>query len=386
MKKTKSYTSKFLRKIKPRKLFDYGYEEPGSVPGTLNISQDATFPQIALIDYNAEQANSIASLSPEACGEYFSTESVSWFDIDGLGNEDFWRRIAIVFNLHPLVLEDIVNVPQQPKIEDYQDRLVIITRMVMPNHNGEGFLSEQVSFVVSKQCLLTVQEGLQQDCFEGIKRRIRVKKGNIRNKGTDYLAYTLWDTIIDGFFPVLEIYSEKIEELEDEVILHPDNHTLAKIYRTRRELLALRRAIWTQRNALNVLIRDRSPLIQDETIIHLRDCYDHAVQIIDIIETYRELTSGLTDIYLSAVGNKMNEVMKLLTVISSIFIPLTFVAGIYGMNFNPEASPLNMPELDWYWGYPFFWLIMIAISTSLIYFFWRKGWFSNTTTPRQRKH
>ncbi len=149
--------------------------------------------------------------------------------------------------------------------------------------------------------------------------------------------------------------------------------------------MALRRAVWSQRNALNVLIRDKSPLIRDETIIHLRDCYDHPVQIIDIIETYRELASGLTDIYLSAVSNKMNEVMKLLTVVSSIFIPLTFVAGIYGMNFNPEASPWNMPELNWYWGYPFFWVMMGVISTGMIYFFWHKGWFGNIATPNRKK-
>ena len=384
-KKTKLASSKILRKIKRRKLFDYSYETPGSVPGTLNISQDAIFPPIDLIDYDSEQAKLIPNLEPEACGEYFHTDSVSWFDIGGLGNEDFWQRIATVFVLHPLVLEDIVNVPQQPKIEDYHNQLVIITKMVLPNPEVEGLRIEQVSFVLGQHYLLTVQEEPKQDCLEPIRQRIKFQKGNIRSKGTDYLAYALWDAIVDGFFPVLEIFSQKIEALEDEVIFNPNNGTLAKIYQAKRELLALRRAIWSQRNALNILIRDKSPLISDETIIYLRDCYDHAVQIIDIIETYRELTSGLTDIYLSAVGNKMNEVMKLLTVISSIFIPLTFVAGIYGMNFNPEASPWNMPELDWYWGYIFFWVVMIVIATAMIYFFWRKGWFSNMATPRRKK-
>ncbi|MDJ0637081.1 MAG: magnesium/cobalt transporter CorA [Xenococcaceae cyanobacterium MO_188.B29] len=385
MKKTKSYYSKITNKIKRRRLFDYSHEQPGSIPGTLNISQDAVAPQIVLIDYNSDQANLISDLTPEACSEHLYTESVSWFDIGGLGNEDFWQRIGIIFKLHPLVLEDIVNIPQQPKIEDYQEQLVIITKMALSNPEGEGFWLEQVSFVVGRHYILTVQEQKGKDCLEPIRQRIRFKKGNIRTKGTDYLAYALWDAIIDGFFPILEIYSQKIEELEDEVLFHPGNNTLAKIYQTRRELLALRRAIWSQRGALNVLIRDRSPLIGDEAVIHLRDCYDHVIQIIDIIETYRELASGLTDIYLSAVGNKMNEVMKLLTVISSIFIPLTFVAGIYGMNFNPEASPWNMPELNWYWGYPFFWLVMIIISIGMIYFFWQKGWFSNISNPNKRK-
>lgn len=383
--KNKFYSSKILKKIKRRKLFDYIYETPGSIPGTLHISQDAIFPPIDLIDYNSEQARLYPNLAPEACGAYFYTDSVSWFNIGGLGNEDFWHRIGTVFSLHPLVLEDIVNVPQQPKIEDYQEQLVIITHMVMPNSEIEVFRLEQVSFVLGQHYLLTVQEEPEQDCLEPIRQRIKFQKGNIRSKGTDYLAYALWDAIVDGFFPVLEIFSQKIEELEDEVIFNPNNGTLAKIYQAKRELLALRRAIWSQRNALNILIRDKSPLISEETIIYLRDCYDHAVQIIDIIETYRELTSGLTDIYLSAVGNKMNEVMKLLTVISSIFIPLTFVAGIYGMNFNPEASPWNMPELNWYWGYIFFWVIMIIIATAMIYFFWRKGWFNNVVSPRRHK-
>ena len=384
-KKTQRSPSKVLRKIKRRKLFNYSYEQPGSIPGTLNISQDAIFPPIALIDYDSKQAKLVTNLAPEACREYFDTESVSWFDIGGLGNEDFWHRIGTVFSLHPLVLEDIVNVPQQPKVEDYQNQLVIITKMVMPNSDGEGFELQQVSFILGKRYLLTVQEEPEKDCLEPIRQRIKFQKGTIRSKGTDYLAYALWDAIVDGFFPVLEIFSQKIEALEDEVIFNPNNKTLAKIYQARRELLALRRAIWSQRNALNILIRDKSSLISEETTIYLRDCYDHAVQIIDIIETYRELTSGLTDIYLSAVSNKMNEVMKLLTVISSIFIPLTFVAGIYGMNFNTEASPWNMPELNWYWGYLFFWVIMIAIATAMIYFFWRKGWFNNVASPHRHK-
>ncbi|MDJ0682998.1 MAG: magnesium/cobalt transporter CorA [Xenococcaceae cyanobacterium MO_167.B52] len=384
MKKTKFYSSRILKKIKRRKLFDYSYEQPGSIPGTLNISQDAIFPNIVLIDYDSTQTNLIPNLAPEACREHLYTDSVSWFDVGGLGNEDFWQRVGTVFGLHPLILEDIVNVPQRPKIEDYPDQLIIITKMVLPNLEGEGFCLEQVSLVVGHKYLLTVQEETERDCFEPIRQRIKFKKGNIRTKGTDYLAYALWDAIIDGFFPLLEIYSEKIEELENEVLFNPSNSTLAKIYQTRRELLALRRAVWSQRNALNVLIRDKSTLISEETIIHLRDCYDHAVQIIDIIETYRELASGLTDIYLSAVSNKMNEVMKLLTVVSSIFIPLTFVAGIYGMNFNPEASPWNMPELNWYWGYPFFWVMMGGIATGMMYFFSRKGWFSNITTPHRK--
>ncbi|MEL6440450.1 MAG: magnesium/cobalt transporter CorA [Cyanobacteria bacterium J06621_8] len=377
MKKISSPRLRIKRKTKQRELFDYGYEQPGSMPGTLNIDHDATAPEIVLIDYTAQQAQLIKNLAPNSCKEYFETDSISWFDIGGFANREFWQQIGRVFSLHPLVLEDIVNVPQPPKIEDYHEQLLIIATMVLPNPDGEGFCSEQVSFILGQQYLLTVQEEPQQDCLDPIRRRIKFNKGTIRNQGADYLAYALWDAIIDGFFPILELYSEKIEELENEVIFNPNRQTIAKIYQTKRELLALRRAIWGQRSALNVLIRDRSSLVGEEAIIHFHDCYDHAVQIIDIIETYRELASGLTDIYLSSISNKMNEVMKLLTVISSIFIPLTFVAGIYGMNFNPEASPWNMPELNSYWGYPIFWLVMLAIASGLIYFFWRQGWFDN---------
>lgn len=358
-------------------LFDYSYEQPGSIPGTLNIEDDAEIPNIVLIDYSSDRAQKTTNLTPEACAEHMTTESVSWVDVKGLGSENILQRLGKVFGLHPLVLEDIVNVPQRPKVEDYPQQLLIITQMVVPKPSGTGFSLEQVSLVVGKNYLLTVQEYPEKDCFRPVRRRIKFNKGSIRNMGADYLAYALWDAIIDGFFPVLEIYGEKIEDLEDEVIFNPSNQSLAKVYQIKRELLALRRAIWPQRNALNTLIRDGSSVINPEILVFLRDCYDHAVQIIDIIETYRELASSLTDIYLSAISNKMNEVMKLLTVISSIFIPLTFIAGIYGMNFNPDISPFNMPELEWYWGYFFCWAIMLATAGSLIYFFWRRGWFEN---------
>ena len=358
-------------------LFDYSYEQPGSIPGTLNIEDDAEIPDIVLIDYSSDRANHKSNLTPEACAKYLNTESVSWVDVKGLGSENILQRLGKVFGLHPLVLEDIVNVPQRPKVEDYPQQLVVITQMVVPKTSGTGFSLEQVSIVVGENYVLTVQEHPEKDCLRPVRRRIKFNKGSIRDMGADYLAYALWDAIIDGFFPVLEIYGEKIEDLEDEVIFNPSNQSLAKVYQIKRELLALRRAIWPQRNALNTLIRDGSSVINPEILVFLRDCYDHTVQIIDIIETYRELASSLTDIYLSAISNKMNEVMKLLTVISSIFIPLTFIAGIYGMNFDPSISPFNMPELEWYWGYPFCWALMLITAGSLVYYFWRKGWFEN---------
>jgi magnesium transporter len=307
------------------------------------------------------------------------TESVSWVDVKGLGSEDVLRRLGQVFGLHALVLEDIVNVPQRPKIEEYHDQLLIIARMVTPKRSG-GFFSEQVSFILGRYYLLTVQEEPDYDSFGPIRERIRTNKGTIRRNGADYLAYALLDSIIDGFFPVLEAYGEQIEDLENEVVENPSRQTLEKIHAVKRELLALRRAIWPQRDAINALIRDGSHLICHEVQIYLRDCYDHAIQVLDMVETYRELAASLMDVYLSSVSNKTNEVMKFLTVVSSIFIPLTFIAGVYGMNFNTEKSPFNMPELDWYWGYVACLVLMAVIAFGLIFFFWRRGWFENFST------
>lgn len=355
---------------------DYFYDEPGSLPGTLAIPEDASPPVISLIDYNEETATRLDVAMPEDCIDYLDTYSVSWVDVKGLGSENILRRLGRVFSLHPLVLEDIVNVPQRPKIEEFEQQLLIIARMVTPKKTG-GFVSEQVSLILGKHYLLTVQEEPDYDCFGPIRERIRTNKGTIRKQGSDYLAYSLLDAIIDGFFPVLEAYGEAIEDLEDEVVRNPTRQTLEKIHAIKRELLALRRAIWPQRDAINALIRDGSNLMSHEVTIYLRDCYDHAIQVLDMVETYRELAASLMDVYLSSVSNKMNEVMKFLTVMSSIFIPLTFIAGIYGMNFNTEKSPWNMPELDWYWGYPLCLALMGLIAFVLVFFFWRRGWFEN---------
>ncbi|MFB8789903.1 MAG: magnesium/cobalt transporter CorA [Potamolinea sp.] len=381
-----SHSSRFAPKQLPDEseidYFDFYYDQARE-PGTLTINKNAPHPEITLIDYSEKERTRVQLKEPEDCIPHLDTESISWVDVCGLGNEDIWRRLGKVFQLHPLVLEDIVNVPQRPKVEDYENHLVIISQMVMLKENGTGFWTEQVSLILGKHYLLTVQEEPTRDCFQPVRDRIRTAKGSIRKQGADYLTYTLLDAIIDGFFPVLETYGERIEDLEDEVVMTPTRRTLEKIYNIKRELLALRRAIWPLRDSINSLIRDESPLISSEVHVYLRDCYDHTVQVMDLVETYRELTSGLMDVYLSSVGNKMNEIMKLLTVVSSIFIPLTFIAGVYGMNFNTEKSPWNMPELNWYWGYPFCIALMLATAGGLVYFFWRRGWFENFSTIKK---
>ncbi|XZN92548.1 MAG: magnesium/cobalt transporter CorA [Microcoleus sp.] len=374
---TSSGVGKQIKDDEDDSYVDYFYDDPGAPPGTLDLEPGAPPPDIVLIDYSEATATRSKLVNPQEAAAYLDTDSVSWVDMLGLGNKETWRQMGQIFNLHLMTQEDVVNVPQRPKVVDYEDHLLIIAWMVMIQPNSYNFHKEQVSLILGKHYLLTVQEEPDYDCFDPVRDRIRKGQGSIRKHGADYLAYTLLDSIIDGFFPVLEVYGELIEELEDEVVVKPTRKTLEKIYKIRRELLTLRRAIWPQRDAINALIRDSSDLISPEVRIYLRDCYDHTVQVMDMVETYRELASGLMDVYLSSVGNKMNEIMKLLTVISSIFIPLTFVVGVYGMNFNTEKSPLNMPELNWYFGYPLCWGLMVTIASSLVYFFWRRGWFEN---------
>lgn len=371
----------------------YNFHPPGTVPGTLSILESSAPPRLILIDYNATEALRRQLTQAQDCAPFLDSASVSWIDVQGLGCADTFRQLGQVFGLHTLVLEDVVNVPQRPKVEEYGEQLLVVTQMsTLPSSKSspparQAFLPspmiEQVSFVLGRNYLLTVQEEPLNDCFGPVRDRIHYDRGSIRQRGADYLLYALLDSIVDGFFPILEVYGEQIEALEDEVIANPSPKTLAQIHRIKRDLLTLRRTIWPQRELLATLTRDGCPLISSDVQIYLRDCYDHAVQVLDMVETYRELAASLMDVYLSAVSNRMNEVMKTLTVISTIFIPLTFIAGIYGMNFNPQSSPWNMPELGWYWGYPLVWGVMIAIALSLMFFFWRRGWFKDFSMVRR---
>jgi magnesium transporter len=356
-------------------FYDFNHPEPGSLPGTLIIDADASIPNIFLIDYNADEAIGIQLATPEECFPYLDTHSVSWVDVQGLGSEDVLQRLGKVFKLHELVLEDVVNIPQRPKVESFEDQELIILHMVTSREDGRGFYDEQVSLILGKNYVLTVQEEPETDVFEPIRQRIHRNRGVIRSQKSDYLTYALIDAIVDGFFPVLEDYGERLEDLQDEVVEKPTRQTLEKIHKIKRELLLLRRAIWPQRDAINSLIREESPMIDREVRIYLRDCYDHTVQVMDMVETYRELAANLMDIYLSSLSNSTNEVMRFLTVISTLFIPLTFIAGVYGMNFETSLAG-NMPELKMEYGYVYFWLGMLAISGGLLFFFWKKGWLS----------
>jgi magnesium transporter len=295
---------------------------------------------------------------------------VVWVNVDGLGDEGVLSRLGNLFNLHRLALEDVVNVSQRPKVEPYEGHLFMVSRMI---HYEGPLETEQISFFVGENYVLTFQE-YPGDCFDLVRQRIKSGQGIMRHAGPGYLAYALVDALVDAYFPVLEVFGERLEDLEDEVIARPASHVVGRIHVVKRELLALRRSMWPQREAVNALLRDESPYINRETRIYLRDCYDHSVQLLDIIETYREFTAGLMEAYLSSLSNRMNEIMKVLAIFASIFAPLTFITGIYGMN-------LMMPEQTIPWAYPSVLALMAAIAGLLLVYFRRRGWLGGSPPP-----
>jgi len=288
-------------------------------------------------------------------------------NINGLYDVDMIEKLGTYFHVHPLILEDVLSVNQRPKVEDSGDILFIVLRMLQFDDEKKEIISEQVSFILGKNFLFTFQEKAG-DVFEPVRVRLRQYKGRIRTMGADYLAYTLLDAIVDNYFLVLEKMGDQIENLEELLVNNPTEETLITIHKLKREMIFLRKSVWPLRETINGLERSESSLIQKSTGIYLRDVYDHTIQVIDTVESYRDMVSGMLDIYLSSVSNRMNEVMKVLTVIATIFIPLTFIAGVYGMNFE------FMPELGWKWSYPLLWLFMIGVAILMIFYFRKKRW------------
>jgi magnesium transporter len=288
-------------------------------------------------------------------------------NVDGLHDTEQITRLGELAHLHPLVIEDIANTSQRPKIEDYDGRVYIVMRMLRANPETNEIDEEQLSLVLSAHTLISVQEA-PGDVFDPVRDRIRNARGKIRQRGPDYLAYTLMDAVVDEYFAIIETLSDRLEATEDAVLGDPTRDDMANLHRLRGELLIVRRAIYPLREIFNGLIRDDLDLITDETKLFLRDTYDHAVQIIDSVETLRDVVSGLMELYVSNVSLRMNEVMKVLTVVGTVFIPLTFLVGVYGMNFRA------MPELNWPWAYPLLWVVMILLASGMIFHFHRRGW------------
>lgn len=355
----------------------------GSTPGTLAVDPSLPPPQMRLLAYGPEGIVDKPLTSAEELREYLAgTWPVVWLDVDGLGDATAIEAVGAVVGLHRLSLADVVNLQQRPKVEDYGSYIFAVARMPTCI-NGVEVDTEQVSIVLGPRFVLTFQEQLKEgDCFGGVRERIRTSSGKIRSRGPDYLAYALIDATVDAYFPVLEQIGETLDSMEDEVLRTVNADAMQKLHHLRRQLVTIRRATWPLREAVAVLHREHFPLITDETRLYIRDCYDHAVQIIDLVETYRELGAGLMEVYLSMVSYRLNEVMKLLTIISTIFIPLTFIAGVYGMNFHTDVSRWNMPELTWPFGYPLVMTLMLAIALAMLWFFWQKGWLGKGPRPR----
>lgn len=326
---------------------------------------------IRVIGYGPEGYTEQVVGSVEAVKGFVGKFPVLWVDVDGIGDIDQMKEFGDLFALHPLAIEDVLKSNQRAKVEDYDDVMFVVARMVSLKPRLQ---TEQLSIFLSKDAVLTFQELPGGDCLEGLRERIRRARGLIRKGKADYLLYSVLDAVIDGYFPVLESYGEMLEDLEDEIIQRPARATIATMHRCKRELLMIRRAIWPLREVTNALVRDENEMITPHTRVYLRDCYDHAVRLIDITETYRELGSDLMDVYLSSVSNRLNEVMKVLTIITTIFIPPTFIAGLYGMNFDHHVSKWNMPELHWKYGYLWSLGLMLLSFVMTLTFMFRRGW------------
>ncbi|MEX0921364.1 MAG: magnesium/cobalt transporter CorA [Rhodovibrionaceae bacterium] len=360
------------QKRNPTRLSGPGFRKPppGSAPGTLVPTEGAEPTRIRAIGYGAERIVEHEDVAVAELARLRAEQPVCWIDVRGLADVETLRGIGELFGLHPLALEDIVHVHQRPKIEFYDDHLILFCRML---HAGDSLRGEQLVIVLAKSLVVTFQER-PGDCLEPVRTRLRGAKGRIRAAGADYLAYAIFDAVIDSYFPLLEAFGERVETLESEVLTDPQPATLGRIHTLKRELMELRRAVWPKREVVNALLRDETKLVGADTHVYFRDCYDHIVQLMEFSESYREIATGLSETYLSSVSTRMNEVMKVLTIIATIFIPLGFIAGVYGMNFNSAASPFNMPELDWYLGYPLALGLMLAVAVGLLVYFRRKGW------------
>ncbi|MBI5583126.1 MAG: magnesium/cobalt transporter CorA [Deltaproteobacteria bacterium] len=344
-------------------------EKVGLPPGTLiHVGErKSERTRVDLLEYDGDHYEEREIERIAECLVYKDRPSVTWINVRGLHQVERIEQLNECFGLHPLVMEDILNTDQRPKMEDFGDYIYIVLKMIYPANPGPGFITEQVSLILGANYLISFQES-DEDVFEPIRERIRNGKGRLRKLGADYLAHALLDTIVDHYFIILEKLGEEEEDLEEILIKNPTTRTLQAIHQLKRELIFLRKSVWPLREVVSNLERAESPLIQATTGIYLRDIYDHTIQVIDNLETFRDMLSGMLDIYLSSISNRMNEIMKVLTIIATIFIPLTFIVGLYGMNFK------YMPELESPWGYPAVLLLMLAVSVFMLLYFKRKKW------------
>ncbi len=348
----------------------------GAPPGTLQAAADAHATTLALIAFDGEslveRSGKLEDLEP-----FLSAgpgRAVRWLDVTGIGNTEVIEAVGRRFGLHPLAIEDVVHVHQRAKVEAFPNHIFVTLRMIERAPTPGGRIeTEQFSLFIGDGWLLTFQER-PGDVFGPARDRLRAARGKIRNSGADYLAYLLLDAIVDTAFPVLESYDLELDVLEARIVSGNDSGVVAALHHVRADLMQLRRAIWPMREAMATLVREEAPQFSDETRVYLRDCHDHAVQLLELVESWREICASLMDLHLSSVGLRTNEIMRMLTVISVLFIPMSFVTGLYGMNFDPAVSPFNMPELRWALGYPFALCLIASIGGGFFFFFRRRGY------------
>jgi len=344
-------------------------EKVGLPPGTLvHIGERKTdTAKITILDYNEMQFQEKEVEKVEECFPFKDESTVTWINVDGIHQIEILEKLGNYFGLHSLVLEDILNTDHRPKMEDFGDYIYVVLKMLHYNDKSNEAAAEQVSLILGSNFVISFQE-MQGDVFNAIREQIRGGKGHIRRMGADYLAYALIDTIVDRYFIILEGLGEKINDIEEELVANPTSRMLQTIHNLKTEMIFLRRSIWPLREIVSSLERAESALIKETTAVYLKDVYDHTIQVMDTIETFRDMISGMVDIYFSSVSTRMNAVMKVLTIMAAIFIPLTLIAGIYGMNFK------YMPELEWPWGYPTVLFIMVVIGVSMLVYFRKKRW------------
>ena len=352
------------------KLVKKRSKKAGLPPGTLiHIGEKKVeVPKITIFDYDHQHVEEREVKTIEECFVFKDKPTVTWINVEGVHQVELIEKLGGCYGFHPLVMEDVLNTDQRPKMEIYGNYIYIVLKMLYGRDKNHSIETEQVSLILGSNFVISFQEGREGDVFDPVRERIRSDKGLIRRMGSDYLAYSLMDTIVDNYFLILETLGEKVELLEEELTTSPTVKTLHEIQKFRNEMILIRRAVWPLREVTIGLGRKESPLIKETTEIYLRDVYDHIIQVMDTIEVYREMLSGMLDIYLSSVSNRLNSVMKVLTIIATIFMPLTFIVGIYGMNFK------HMPELGWRWGYPAVWVIIVLIGVLMLIYFKKKKW------------
>ena len=353
-------------------------------PGTLTNDPSAQPTIVQLMTFGHGTSHEEVLPGPDAIRSLqLPEQQVTWVNVDGLGDLAVLEAVAQRFGIHPLAMEDAVDTAQRAKIDVYGDHSCII--LPMPFLGERHFRTEQVALILGKGWIVTVQEGGDGDCLDPLRRRIRDHKGRIAGGSASYAAYAIVDTVIDAYFPLIERLEQRIEQLEDEVIFRTTGDDIVRIRHLKRDISTLRRAVWPLRDAVSSMLAADHVFSPDDRL-YLRDAYDHVARVLDMLDNARAIAADLTDIYMAVTNNRMGEVTKVLTIIATIFMPLSFIAGLYGMNFDPERSPLNMPELDWYYGYPFALGLMVATAIVLLLFFRRRGWLGTTFLRVQARH